>query len=370
MKRRSLSFANKPSDGKQLTDIETRANNDAMPTLLLCVFRFVRLLWSGHQSIAIENAALRLQLRAFQRTRKRPMLTMSDRLFWSALARLWSGWRDALVIVQPETVVRWQHERFRRFWARLSKTKGRTGRPCIPTEVRRLVMKMALDNTLWRAPRIHGELQMLGIAVSERPVSRILRTLPRGPSQSWKTFLSNHIGQIVSVDFFAVPTITLRVLFVFVVIAHRRREVLHFNVTDHPTAEWIAQQVIEACAYRDMPRYLTRDRDRVYGTAVRLQLQALGIQEVLTAPASPWQNAYAERLIGSIRRECLNHFVILNARHLKRTLASYFDYYQRSRTHSALAKNCPIPRAISGQGKIAKIPYLGGLHHRYTRIAA
>ncbi len=211
---------------------------------------------------------------------------------------------------------------------------------------------------------------MLGIAVSERTVSRILRTLPRRPSQSWKTFLSNHFGQIVSADFFTVPTITFKVLFVFVVIAHRRREVLHFNVTDHPTAEWIAQQVIEACAYRDMPRYLIRDRDRVYGTAVRLQLQALGIQEVLTAPASPWQNAYAERLIGSIRRECLNHFVILNARHLKRTLASYFDYYQRSRTHLALAKNCPIPRAFSGQGKIARIPYLGGLHHGYTRIAA
>jgi len=229
---------------------------------------------------------------------------------------------------------------------------------------------MALDNALWRAPRIHGELGKLGITVSERTVSRILRTVRRPPSQSWKTFLKNHVGHIVSVDLFTVPTISLKVLFVFVVVAHRRREVLHFNVTEHLTAEWIAQQVVEACAYRDAPKYLIRDRDVVYGDAVRHRLQALGIQEVLTAPASRWQNAYAERLIASIRHECLNHFVILNVRHLKRTLASYFDYYQRSRTHLALAKDCPIPRAVSSQGKIIPIAYLGGLHHCYTRRAA
>jgi putative transposase len=341
-----------------------------MPAIVLCLFRFVRLLCSGHQSIIIENAALRLQLRAFQRTRRRPVLTASDRLFWCALAKLWSGWRGALMFVQPETVIRWQRERFRRFWARLSKPKGlRKGRPCIPVEIRRLIVQMAGENPLWRAPRIHGELKMLGLVVSERTVSRILRSIPRPPSQSWKTFLNNHVGQIVSVDFFTVPTITLKVLYVFVVLAHRRREVLHFNVTDHPTAEWIAQQVLEACAYRDAPKYLIRDRDRVYGSTVRERLQALRIQEVLTAPASPWQNAYVERLIGSIRRECLNHFVILNARHLKRTLSSYFDYYQRSRTHLALAKDCPTPQTVLGQGKIIRIPYLGGLHHCYKRIA-
>ena len=342
----------------------------AMPTVVLCLFRFVRLLCGGHESIAIENAALRLQLRAYQRTRKRPALTTSDRLFWCALAKVWTGWRDALLFIQPEPVVRWQRERFRRFWDRLSQPKARRGRPRLSKQVRQLILKLALENPLWRAPRIHGELKMLGIEVSERTVSRVLRSLPRRPSQSWKTFLNNHIGQIVSVDFFTVPTITLKVLFVFVVIAHRRREVLHFNVTEHPTAEWIAQQVVEACADREAPKYLIRDRDAVYGTAVRLRLQALGIQEVQTAPASPWQNAYAERLIGSIRRECLNHFVILNARHLRRTLASYFDYYQRSRTHLALSKDCPIPRAVSAQGEIKTTSYLGGLHHRYIRLAA
>ena len=342
----------------------------AMPTVVLRLFQFFRLLWSSHESIAIENAALRLQLRAYRRTRKRPVLTTSDRLFWCALAKVWPGWRDALLFVQPETVVRWQRERFRQFWARLSRPKARRGRPCVSKQVRQLISKLALENPLWRAPRIQGELKMLGIEVSERTVSRVLRTPPRRPSQSWKTFLNNHIGQIVSVDFFTVPTITLKVLFVFVVIAHRRREVLHFNVTEHPTAEWIAQQVVEACADREAPKYLIRDRDAVYGPAVRLRLQALGIQEVPTAPASPWQNAYAQRLIGSIRRECLNHFVILNARHLRRTLASHFDYYQRSRTHLALSKDCPVPRAVSGQGEIKTTSYLGGLHHRYTRLAA
>ncbi|MGI9070923.1 MAG: integrase core domain-containing protein [Bryobacteraceae bacterium] len=211
---------------------------------------------------------------------------------------------------------------------------------------------------------------MLGIAVSERTVSRILRTLARPPSQSWKTFLNNHVGQIFSVDFFTVPTITLKVLYVFVVLAHRRREVVHFNVTEHPRAEWIAQQVVEACAYRDAPKYLIRDRDRVYGSAVRKRLQALRIQEVLIAPASPWQNCYVERLdwidsprVPEPRRDSKCSSSQANA-HL------YFDYYQRSRTHLAPGKDCPTLRAVLGQGKIIRIPYLGGLHHCCKRIAA
>jgi transposase InsO family protein len=182
--------------------------------------------------------------------------------------------------------------------------------------------------------------------------------------------LRNHLGQIVSVDFFTVPTIRLRVLFVFLVLEHRRREVLHFNVTDHPTSGWVAQQMVEAFADREVPRYLIRDRDGVYGNEVRRRLHSLRIEEVLTAPQSPWQNAYAERLIGSIRRECLNHFVILNGRHLKRTLAAYFNYYHRSRPHLALEKQCPVERQIMQHGAVVKIPQVGGLHHRYERIAA
>src|SRR3989449_5100675 len=215
-----------------------------MPALLLFIFRFVRLLLSGHQAIAIENAALRLQLAAFQRKRKRPVLTTFDRVFWITLRRYWSGWRHPLLYVQADTIAHWQRERFRRFWARLSKRHGRRrGRPATAVEIRRLIERMVVANPLWRAPRIHGELKMLGIAISERTVSRVLRTIrSRPPSQTWKTFLRNHLGEIVSVDFFTVPTVRLGVLFVCLVLEHRRREVLHFNATDHPTSEWVSQQ--------------------------------------------------------------------------------------------------------------------------------
>jgi len=237
-------------------------------------------------------------------------------------------------------------------------------------EIRQLIERMVVANPLWRAPRIHGELKMLGITISERTVSRILRGLRRPPTQTWKTFLHNHLGQSVSIDFFTVPTITMKVLFVFIVLEHRRRQVLHFNVTEHPTAAWTSQQIVEAFADRDAPRSLIRDRDSIYGDDVGLRITSMGIEELLTAPRSPWQNPYAERLIGSIRRDCLNHFVILNARHLKRTLATYFVYYHRSRTHLGLEKQSPILRQVSSIGKIIEIPQLGGLHHRYERVAA
>jgi hypothetical protein len=342
-----------------------------MPVIFLSIFRFVRLLLSGHQAVAFENAALRLQLAAFQRKRKRPVLTTFDRLFWVGLSRVWRGWRVPLLYVKPDTVVRWQRERFRRFWARLSQPQRRgRGRPATAAEIRRLIEQMAAINPLWRAPRIHGELKMLGIAVSERTVSRILRTVRRPPSQTWKTFLHNHLGQLVSIDFFTVPTVTMKVLFVFILLEHRRRQVLHFNVTEHPTAAWTSQQIVEAFADRDAPRYLLRDRDGIYGNDVRRRIASLHMEEILTAPRSPWQNPYAERLIGSIRRDCLNHFVILNARHLRRTLASYFAYYHGSRTHLGLDKQCPFPRQVSSIGRIIEIPQLGGLHHRYERVAA
>jgi transposase InsO family protein len=210
---------------------------------------------------------------------------------------------------------------------------------------------MAAANPLWRAPRIHGELKMPGIAISERTVSRILRKLRRPLNQTWKTFLHNHVGQIVSTGFFTVPTFTMKVLFVFIVLEHGRRKVLHFDVTEHPTATWTAQQIVEAFADREPARYFIRDRDSIYGTEVRLRIKSLGMEEILTAPQSPWQNPCAERLIGSIRRECLNHYIILNARHLKRTLSGYFRYYHNSRTRLSLGKQCPFPRQALSDGK-------------------
>jgi transposase InsO family protein len=229
---------------------------------------------------------------------------------------------------------------------------------------------MANKNPLWRAPRIHGELLKLGITVSERTVSRILRTIERTPSQTWKTFLKNHVGDLVSVDFFTVPTATLRVLFVFVVLEHKRRKVLHFGVTEHPTAAWAGQQMVEAFADRDVPQYLIRDRDGIFGIEFRCRVKSLDIKEVMTAPQSPWQNGFAERLIGSIRRDCLDHVVVLSEGHLRRILKSYFAYYHRSRTHLALDKDAPEHREVQRNGKIVAIPQVGGLHHRYERRAA
>jgi len=333
-------------------------------------FRSLFLLFSGHRAVALENLALRQQLSIYKRMNKRPRLGRHDRWFWIALSRCWKDWRRALVIVHPDTVLRWHRQRFRKYWAEISNRRRKPGRPATGIEIRELIRMMATENPLWRAPRIHGELLKLGIAISERTVSRILRTITRPSSQTWKTFLNNHIGEIVSIDFFTVPTASLRVLFVFLILEHKRRRVLQFGVTEHPTAEWAAQQLVEAFAYRDTPRYLIRDRDGIYGIEFRRRAQSLGIKEVMTAPRSPWQNGFVERLIGSIRRECLDHVVLLSQRHLRKILTSYFVYYHRSRTHLALAKDSPDSRVTMSQGEIVAIPQVGGLHHRYERRAA
>src|SRR5215472_7374202 len=260
-----------------------------------------------------------MKLIVFKRHCPRPRLRKSDRLFWVLLSKSWKDWRQVLIIVKPETVISWHRRGFRLFWTWIFRKKG-SGRPQASPEIRALIRKMAAANRLWGAPRIHGELLKLGIEISERTVSRLLPRKRRPPSQTWKTFLDNHLSDLVSIDFFTVPTATFRVLFVLVVLAHRRRRVVHFNVTDHPTAAWTAQQVREAFPEDRAPRYLIRDRDGVYGDQFRDRLQEMGITEVLTAPRSPWQNAFAERLIGSIRRECLDHVIVLGEKHLGRIL--------------------------------------------------
>jgi putative transposase len=333
--------------------------------------RFVILVLVGHRHVALENAALRQQLAVFKRDIKRPKLHRWDRLFWIGLRTIWKNWKSALVFVRPETVISWQRKRFKRYWWRLSQAKG-PGRPPMSSEIRKLVQTMAAANPLWGAPRIHGELLKLGFEISERTVSRLMPKRRKEPSQTWKTFLSNHVAQLVSIDFFTVPTLQLRVLFVFVVLAHQRRRVLHFNVTEHPTAEWTAQQIIEAFPEDTAPRYLIRDRDGVYGRHFRNRAEGMGIQEVLTAARSPWQNPFAQRLIGSIRLECLNHVIVLGEQHLRWTLKRYFRYYLDSRTHLSLHKDAPNPRPIQTleTGNIVQIPDVGGLHHRYERCAA
>jgi len=270
-----------------------------------------------------------------------------------------------------DTVVGWQRRGFRIYWTRISQRKS-GGRPLASSEVRALVKRMATANPYWAAPRIHGELLKLGIEVSERTVSRLMPKCRKPPSQTWKAFLNNHVQDLVAVDFFTVPTISFRVLFVFVVLAHHRRRVVHFNMTEHPTAAWTAQQILEAFPDDTAPRYLIRGRDQTYGECFRNRLRDLGTTEVLTAPQSAWQNPLAERLVGSIRRECLDHMIVLGERHLRRILKSYFDYYLGSRTHLSLAKDAPTTRVVQGPeaGEVVEIPKVGGLHHRYERRAA
>jgi putative transposase len=342
-----------------------------MITLLLHLLRLFPFLWGGHRQLALENLVLRHQLAVYKRTVTRSRLRRTDRLFWVWLARVWAGWRRSLVIVTPETVLRWQRRRFREHWTSLS-GRPSAGRPPVSRQIRALVVRMAHANPLWGAPRIHGELQKLGIEVAERRVSRLLPKRRTPPSQTWRMFLANHVQDLVSIDFFTVPTAGLGVLFVLVVLAHHRRRVVHFNVTAHPTAQWTARQLVDAFPGDTAPAYLLRDRDQVYGHAFRQRVKGMGIGEVLTAPSSPWQNPFVERLIGSTRRECLNHVVVLGERHLRRTLTRYFAYYRRTRTHLSLDKDALDGRLIEPPelGTVISIPEVGGLHHRYVRRAA
>jgi putative transposase len=342
-----------------------------MLNAILFWIRFVILVLGGHQQVALENAALRQQLAVFKRDVKRPQLRRWDRLFWIGLRAIWKDWKSALVIVRPETVISWQQKRFKRYWWRLSQSKG-PGRPRVSSEIRTLISNMAAANPLWGAPRVHGELLKLGYEISERTVSRLMPKNDKKPSQTWTTFLRNHVGQMVSIDFFTVATVRLHVLYVFVILAHDRRRVLHFNVTEHPTAVWAAQQIIEAFPEDGAPRYLLRDRDGIYGHCFTTRIEGMGIEQVRITARSPWQNCYVERAIGSIRRECLNHMIVLSEQHLRRILKSYFRYYHESRTHLSLSKDAPESRAIQANEleRIVQIPQLGGLHHRYERRAA
>ena len=251
----------------------------------------------------LENVALPHQIVVLQRSaKKRPRLHAADRLLWVWLARVWRDWRSTLIIVRPETVVAWHRKAFRLFRTRKVRS-GKPGRPPVPREVRDLIRRMSKENPGWGAPRIHGELLKLGINIGETSVSKYLVRHRKPPSQTWRTFLDNHVKSLVSVDFFTVPTIRFQILYVFLVLAHERRRVIHFAVTAHPTAEWTAQQLREAFPWDSAPRYLLRDRDCIFGHDFVEQVKAMGIKQVLSAPRSPWQRAYVERVIGTIRRE-------------------------------------------------------------------
>ena len=340
----------------------------------MSVLRIVLVLIRGavadRVELAAENLALRQQLAILEQRSKRPRLRKRDRIFWAWLSRVWSNWRSVLVIVQPETVVRWHQQGFKLYWRWKSRSRD-PGRPKIDAEIRRLIRRMSRENPSWGVPRIQSELALLGHIVCETTVNKYRVRHRKPPSQTWRTFLDNHVQDIVAVDFFTVPTATFRILFCFVMLHHHRRTIVHFNVTAYPTAIWTSQQIVEAFPDETAPRFLLRDRDGIYGDAFQQRVKHMGIEEVVTAARSPWQNPYCERLVGSIRRECLSRVIILNERHLRRILRSYLDYYHHSRTHLSLARNSPVPREIEPpeRGKVISIPQVGGLHHRYCRAA-
>jgi putative transposase len=291
-------------------------------------------------------------------------------VFWVWLSRLWQNWRSCLTVVKPATVIGWHRQGFKLYWRWKSRSK-KIGRLALDAEITQLIRRMCRENPLWGAPRIQSELALLGHDVAESTVAQYMVRGSKPPSQTWRTFLDNHVDCLAAIDFFTVATATFRILYVFVVLRHDRRRVVHFNVTAHPTAVWTARQVVQAFPYDEAPRFLIRDRDGIYGEDVQRRIRNMGIEEVLIAPRSPWQSPYVERLIGSIRRECLDHVIVFGEDHLRRVLDSYFAYYHESRTHLSLDRNAPTPREVElpSRGKIVAIPHLGGLHHRYTRAA-
>jgi len=322
-------------------------------------------------SLQLEVVALRHQLSVYQRSSNRPRIQPGDRALWTWLARHWSGWRDVLIFVQPATVLAWQRRRFCKHWARISQ-HGSPGRPAIRVEVRELIRKISRANPGWGSPRIVGELAKLGIEVAKSTVEKYRIRPNTSPSPTWRAFLKHHLTECVSMDFFTVPTIHFKVLFVLVVLSHHRRQVIHCNVTENPTAQWTGQQMVEAFPWESPPKYLLRDRDAIYGEAFRRRVASLGLEQVLSAPRSPWQNPYVERVIGTLRRECFDHVIVVNASHARRILTDYLHYYHRWRTHLSLAMDSPDSRPVQppDRGAVVEFSEVDGLHHHYERVAA
>ena len=333
-------------------------------------FLFLRVLcdcFKSRRRLEVEVVVLRHQLNVLQqRAPRRLYLTWANRALFVWLYRGFPHMLDAIMILRPETIVRWHRKGFSAFWRWKSCPVG--GRPQIDKEVRDLIRRMSFENPLWGAPHIHGELLKLGFDVAQSTVSKYMVPRRGRPSQTWKTFLHNHADGIASIDLFVVPTIAFEQLFAFLVLGHGRRQLLWFAVTRHPTAEWLAHQITEAFPWDRAPAYIVRDNDRAFGSVFTRRLQAMGIRDRPTSFRSPWQNGYVERLIGSIRRECTDHLIVLNEEHLRRILGKFSTYYNGWRPHVSLGKDAPNRRSIESLGDIVAHAILGGLHHRYARI--
>lgn len=339
-----------------------------MMGLLFLLLAFLTLPFKSKRRLQAENVILRHQLSVLRRkVRGRVKLTNSDRWFLVQLYRWFPSILQALTIVKPETLIRWHRAGFRCYWRWKSRPRG--GRPQVEEDLRALIRKVSMENPLWGAPRIHGELLKLGFQVAQSSVAKyMVRRHGRPSGQGWRTFLRNHAPDIAAMDLLVVPTIGFDLLYAFVIVRIDRRDIVWINVTSNPTAEWVARQLTEAFPWDQAPRYLIRDRDRIYGGLVIRRLAAMGIRDRPTAPYSPWQNGFAERLIGSIRRECLDHMIITGEAHLRRILRAYARYYNDIRTHRSLDKDAPISRSIQRIGSIISNPILGGLHNHYVRV--
>jgi transposase InsO family protein len=328
---------------------------------------FVVDLFKSRRRLEAENLFLRHQLNiALRRAPPRRRLRGSDRALLVWITRTWPNLLDLSQVVKPETILRWHRVGFKAFWR--WKSAKRVGRPKIDRGLCDLIRRMSEDNRLWGASRIHGELLMLGFEVAQSTVSKYMARSPKPPSQSWRTFLRNHAEAIAAIDMCVVPTLTFDLLFAFMVLGHGRRQLLWFEVTRHPTAEWLARQITEAFPWTSAPTYLVRDNDRAYGHIFAARLRAMGIRDRPITPRSPWQNGIAERLIGTLRHECLDHIVVFGEAHLRKILSAYAAYYNQARTHLALQKDAPIQRAVQRFGRISGMPVLAGLHHQYFRI--
>jgi transposase InsO family protein len=314
-----------------------------------------------------ENVALRHQVIVLRRqARSRVRLTSFDRLFLVQLYRWFPSILKVLAIVRPETLIRWHRAGFRCYWRWKSRARG--GRPLIASDLRALIRQMSINNPLWGAPRIHGELRKLGFEVAQSTVAKYMIRRRGPPSQGWRTFLRNHAPDIAAMDLFVVPTVGFSLLYAFIIVRLDRRALVWINVTQNPTADWIARQLTDAFPWDSAPGYLLRDNDRIYGNIAQRRIRAMGIRDKPIARASPWQNSFAERLIGSIRRECLDHLIVLREAHLRQILRDYADYYNKVRTHRSLGKDAPSFRAVHRAGTIVSHVLLGGLHHHYVRV--
>src|SRR5476651_394844 len=338
-----------------------------MFAILYTLGMFICDLLKSRWRLEAENMFLRHQLNiALRRAPPRIRLRGSDRALLIWMTKLWPNLLGMVQVVQPETILRWHRAGFKVFWR--WKSRNRAGRPKIDLGLRDLIRRMSRENSLWGASRIHGELLMLGFEVAQSTVSKYMARPWKPPSQTWKTFLRNHAESIAAIDMCVVPTLTFDHLFAFLVLGHGRRQLLWFDVTRHPTAAWLARQITEAFPWASAPAYLVRDNDRAYGHTFQRRVRAMGIRDRPISPGSPWQNGIAERLIGTLRRDCLDQMVIFGEAHLRRILSAYAPYYNQARTHLALQKDAPLHRAVQRSGAIVAIPVLAGLHHQYIRI--